>query len=63
MTRHALEMRKRGTLIHVVPLEDGSFLGDDIYQTKNNKLRFRNYEHLRNFATKYGYTVTRIRNT
>lgn len=60
---HALEMKKGTMLIHVVPRRDGSFHGEDVYRTGNRDLEFNDYNHLKRFAAKYNYTVTRFRNT
>jgi hypothetical protein len=63
MSKHALEMTRGNTVIHMIPNKDGTYTGDDVYNGKKKGLTFRNVHHLRSFATKYSYNVTRIQNT
>lgn len=63
MFRYPFELKRGSTLIHVVPLSDGSFRGEDVYNDRCGALSFRSMEHVNNFASRHNYTVSRIRNT
>lgn len=61
--RTHFELSRGLTLVDVVTLKDGSLRGEDVYDRNKTTLRFENARHMRAFAKKYNYTVTRYRNS